>query len=103
LPRAKAGARAAILNSQPKAAAAVGLYPAPPENAIVISVDEKPSIQALERRRCLKLPSDRALTRQSHDDKRHGTTTLFAALNVTTGKATGRQYKRRRRIKFLVS
>jgi len=85
-----------------KAAEVVGLYMAPPENAIVISVDEKPSIQALERRQgYLKLPNGRALTGQSHDYKRHGTTTLFAAFNVTTGKVTGRQYKRRRRIEFL--
>lgn len=85
-----------------KAAEVVGLYMAPPENAIVISVDEKPSIQALERKQgYLKLPNGRALTGQSHDYKRHGTTTLFAAFNVTTGKVTGRQYKRRRRIEFL--
>ena len=85
-----------------KAADVVGLYMAPPENAIVISVDEKPSIQALERNQgYLKMPNGRALTGQSHDDKRHGTTTLFAAFNVATGKVTGRQYKRRRRIEFL--
>ena len=85
-----------------KAAEVVGLYVAPPENAIVISVDEKPSIQALERKQgYLKMPNGRALTGQSHDYKRHGTTTLFAALNVATGKVTGRQYKRRRRIEFL--
>jgi transposase len=85
-----------------KAAEVVGLYMAPPENAIVISVDEKPSIQALERKQgYLKMPNGRALTGQSHDYKRHGTTTLFAALNVATGKVTGRQYKRRRRIEFL--
>jgi transposase len=85
-----------------KAAAVVGLYLAPPENAIVISVDEKPSIQALERRQgYLKMPNGRTLTGQSHDYKRHGTTTLFAALNVATGNVSGRQYKRRRRIEFL--
>lgn len=85
-----------------KAADVVGLYMAPPENAIVISVDEKPSIQALERKQgYLKLPGGRALTGQSHDYKRHGTTTLFAAFNVATGKVIGRQYKRRRRIEFL--
>lgn len=85
-----------------KAAEVVGLYMAPPENAIVISVDEKPSIQALERKQgYLKMPNGRALTGQSHDYKRHGTTTLFAALNVATGKVSGRQYRRRRRIEFL--
>jgi transposase len=47
------------------------------------------------------MPNGRALTGQSHDYKRHGTTTQFAALNVATGKVSGRQYKRRRRIEFL--
>jgi len=52
----------------------------PPENAIVICVDEKPSIQALERAQgYLKLPNGRALTGHSHDYKRNGTSTLFAA------------------------
>jgi transposase len=64
-----------------KAADVVGLYVAPPAKAIVLCVDEKPSIQALERAQgYLKLPNGRALTGQSHDYKRHGTTTLFAAL-----------------------
>ena len=70
-----------------KAADVVGLYVAPPAKAIVLCVDEKPSIQALERAQgYLKLPNGRALTGQSHDYKRHGTTTLFAALEVATGK-----------------
>jgi hypothetical protein len=56
-----------------KAADIVGLYIAPPEKAIVLCVDEKPSIQALERAQgYLKLPNGRALTGQSHDYKRHG-------------------------------
>jgi transposase len=85
-----------------KAAEIVGLYMAPPENAVVLSVDEKPSIQALERAQgYLKLPTGRALIGQSHDYKRHGTTTLFAALEVATGKVTGRHYKRHRRVEFL--
>ncbi len=85
-----------------KAAEIVGLYMAPPEHAVVLTVDEKPSIQALERAQgYLKLPTGRAMTGQSHDYKRHGTTTLFAALEVATGKVTGRHYKRRRRIEFL--
>jgi transposase len=84
-----------------KAADIVGLYMAPPTNAVVLSVDEKPSIQALERAQgYLKLPNGRAMTGQSHDYKRHGTSTLFAALNVGTGQITGRHYKRRRRIEF---
>ena len=85
-----------------KAADVVGLYMAPPENAIVICVDEKPSIQALERAQgYLKLPNGRALTGHSHDYKRHGTTTLFAALDVATGKVTAAHKKRRRRVEFL--
>jgi transposase len=85
-----------------KAAEIVGLYMNPPDNAIVLSVDEKPSIEALERAQgYLKLPNGRAMTGQSHDYKRHGTTTLFAALNVGTGAITARHYKRRRRLEFL--
>jgi transposase len=85
-----------------KAAEIVGLYMAPPDNAIVLAVDEKPSIQALERAQgYLKLPNGRAMTGQSHDYKRHGTTTLFAALDVTKGEVIARHYKRRRRVEFL--
>ena len=85
-----------------KAADVVGLYMAPPENAVVICVDEKPSIQALERAQgYLKLPNGRALTGQSHDYKRHGTTTLFAAFEVASGKVTAAHSKRRRRVEFL--
>src|SRR5271168_419126 len=85
-----------------KAADVVGLYVDPPVKAIVLCVDEKPSIQALERAQgYLKLPNGRALTGQSHDYKRHGTTTLFAALEVATGKVIAAHSKRRRRIEFL--
>jgi transposase len=85
-----------------KAADVVGLYLAPPANAMVICVDEKPSIQALERAQgYLKLPGGRALTGHSHDYTRHGTTTLFAALEVATGKLTAVHKKRRRRVEFL--
>jgi transposase len=85
-----------------KAADVVGLYMAPPENAIVISVDEKPSIQALERAQgYLKLPNGRTLTGHSHDYKRNGTSTLFAAFEVATGKVTAAHKKRRRRVEFL--
>jgi transposase len=85
-----------------KAADAVGLYLAPPRNAIVICVDEKPSIQALERAQgYLKLPNGRALTGHSHDYKRHGTSTLFAAFEVATGKVKAAHKKRRRRKEFL--
>jgi transposase len=85
-----------------KAADIVGLYMAPPENAIVICVDEKPSIQALERAQgYLKLPTGRALTGHSHNYKRNGTSTLFAAFEVASGKVTAAHKKRRRRIEFL--
>src|SRR2546430_476879 len=89
-------------NFTAKAADVVGLYVAPPEKAIVLCVDEKPSIQALERAQgYLKLPNGRALTGQSHDYKRHGTTTLFAALEVATGRIIAAHSKRRRRVEFL--
>jgi transposase len=85
-----------------KAADVVGLYIAPPENAIVICVDEKPSIQALERAQgYLKLPNGRTLTGHSHDYKRNGTSTLFAAFEVATGKVTVAHKNRRRRVEFL--
>lgn len=85
-----------------KAADVVGLYLNPPENALVLSVDEKPHIQALERAQgWLKLPNGRALTGFQHEYKRHGTTTLFAALEVATGLVKGDHYQRRRRVEFL--
>jgi transposase len=85
-----------------KAADVVGLYIDPPAKAIVLCIDEKPSIQALERAQgYLKLPNGRALTGQSHDYKRHGTTTLFAALEVATGRIVATHSKRRRRVEFL--
>src|SRR5882762_1257047 len=85
-----------------KAADVVGLYMAPPDNAVVICVDEKPSIQALERAQgYLKLPNGRTLTGHSHDYRRHGTSTLFAAFEVATGKVTAAHRPRRRRTEFL--
>jgi transposase len=85
-----------------KAADIVGLYLDPPENAIVLCVDEKPHIQALERAQgWLKLPDGRSLTGFSHHYKRHGTTTLFAALEVATGLVKAGHYNRRRRTEFL--
>lgn len=86
----------------PKAADVVGLYLNPPENALVLAVDEKPSIQALERAQgYLRLPNGKAVTGFSHCYKRHGTTTLFAALEVTTGLVKTAHYQRRRRRQFL--
>lgn len=80
----------------------VALYLAPPENAVVLSFDEKPCIQALERAQgWLKMPDGRALTGFAHEYKRHGTSTLFAALNVATGQVMGGHFKRKRRVEFL--
>lgn len=85
-----------------KAADVVGLYLDPPENAVVLCVDEKPHIQALERAQgWLRLPNGKALTGFNHEYKRHGTTTLFAALEVATGLVKAGHYQRRRRVEFL--
>ena len=85
-----------------KSAEIVGLYLDPPEGALVLAVDEKPHIQALERAQgYLRLPNGRTLTGHSRDYTRHGTTTLFAALDVATGQVTTGHYRRRRRIEFL--
>ena len=85
-----------------KAADIVGLYMNPPDNAVVVSVDEKPHIQALERAQgYLRLADGRAVTGVSHEYTRHGTTTLFAALNVLTGMVFAAHTRRRRRREFL--
>ena len=85
-----------------KAADIIGLYLAPPEGALVISVDEKPCIQVLERSQgYLRLSNGRALTGFAHEYKRHGTTTLFAALDVMKGQVKIKHAKRRRRRQFL--
>jgi transposase len=86
----------------PKAADMVGLYLNPPENALVLCVDEKPQIQALERAQgFLRLPDGKAVNGFSHCYKRHGTTTLFAALDILTGQVKAGHYPRRRRREFL--
>lgn len=79
----------------------VGLYLNPPENAVVLSMDEKSQIQALDRTQAsLPMKKGRAGT-MTHDYKRHGTTTLFAALNVLTGRVIGDCLPRHRHIEFL--
>ncbi len=79
----------------------VGLYLAPPENAIVLCVDEKSQIQALDRTAPM-LPMQPGLPeRRTHHYKRHGTTTLFAALEIATGKVTGACKPRHRHQEFL--
>lgn len=86
----------------PKAADVVGLYLSPPENAVVLCVDEKPHIQVLERAKgWLRLPNGKALNGFSHCYQRHGTSTLFAALEVATGQVQVGHYPRRRRREFL--
>ncbi len=84
-----------------KAADVVGLYLDPPENALVLCVDEKPGIPALERSQgWLRLPDGRALTGFAHEYKRHWTTTLFAALEVASGLIQTGHHARRRRREF---
>lgn len=79
----------------------VGLYLAPPAEAIVLSVDEKTQIQALDRTQPL-LPLDfGAAEQRTHDDVRHGTTNLFAALNIQTGEVVGECRPKRRTLDFL--
>ena len=79
----------------------VGLYVSPPENAVVFCVDEKSSIQALDRSQPgLPMKPGRAGT-MTHDYKRHGTSTLFAALNTLTGDVIGECKKRHRHQEFL--
>jgi transposase len=86
----------------PKAADVVGLYLSPPESAVVLCVDEKLHIQALQRAQGhLRLPDGKAVNGFSHCYKRHGTTTLFAALDVATGQGKTGHYARRRRREFL--
>jgi transposase len=86
----------------PKAADVVGLYLSPPDNAVVLCVDEKPHIQALQRAQgYLRLPDGKAVNGFSYCFKRHGTTTLFAALDVATGQVKTGHYARRRRRDFL--
>jgi transposase len=79
----------------------VGLYVAPPAHAVVLSVDEKSQIQALDRTQPgLPMKKGRGAT-LTHDYKRNGTTTLFAALNVLDGTVTGRNMQRHRHQEFI--
>jgi hypothetical protein len=79
----------------------VGLYVDPPAHAVVLSVDEKSQIQALHRTQPgLPLKPDRPAT-MTYDYKRHGTTTLFAALNVLEGTVLGRCMQRHRHQEFI--
>jgi transposase len=86
----------------PKAADIIGLYLAPPQNALVISIDEKPSIQALERATGYVCTSSNKIVHGLKSTyKRHGTLNLFAALNVATGSVHTQTTEFKRRIEFL--
>ena len=78
----------------------VGLYLDPPERAVVLCVDEKSQIQALDRTQPV-LPMRPGLPeRRTHDYERHGTTSLFAALNITSGQVTEQLHRRHRALEF---
>jgi len=79
----------------------VGLYLHPPERAIVLSVDEKSQVQALDRSQPLLPMTPGQVERRTHDYARHGTTSLFAALDVATGAVIGRCYRRHRQQEFV--
>ncbi len=78
----------------------MGLYLAPPERALVLCVDEKSQVQALDRTQPLLPMRPGQAERRTHDYRRHGTTSLFAALDVATGKVIGRCYRRHRAKEF---
>jgi transposase len=78
----------------------VGLYLTPPDRALVLCVDEKSQIQALDRTQPLLPMRPVQVERRTHDYARHGTTSLFAALNVKTGKVIGECHRRHRALEF---
>lgn len=79
----------------------VGLYLDPPADAVVLALDEKTQVQALDRTQPM-LPMNVGKTeKRTHDYVRHGTTNLFAALNTATGQVLGRCFDRRRTVEFL--
>jgi transposase len=78
----------------------VGLYLSPPDRAMVLCVDEKSQIQALDRTQPLLPMRPGQVERRSHDYKRHGTTSLFAALDVKTGTVIGECHRRHRSVEF---
>ncbi len=78
----------------------VGLYLAPPDRAIVLCIDEKSQIQALDRTQPLLPLRPGQAERRTHDYKRHGTTSLFAALDIATGRVISKCYPRHRAAEF---
>ena len=78
----------------------VGLYLNPPDRALVLCVDEKSQIQALDRTRPLLPLRPGQAERRTHDYVRHGTTSLFAALDARTGQVIGQCHRRHRALEF---
>jgi len=78
----------------------VGLYLNPPDKAVVFCVDEKSQIQALDRTQPVLPMRLGQLERRTHDYRRHGTTSLFAALEIATGKVIGQIHRRHRSLEF---
>lgn len=78
----------------------MGLYLNPPERALVLCVDEKAQIQALDRTQPLLPMRPGQVERRTHDYVRHGTTSLFAALDLATGKVIGECHRRHRSVEF---
>jgi transposase len=78
----------------------VGLYVSPPEHALVLCVDEKSQIQALDRSQPMLPMRPGQAARRTHDYKRHGVTSLFAALDIATGKVIGQCFPRHRADEF---
>lgn len=79
----------------------VGLYMQPPANAVVLSVDEKTQIQALDRTQPMLPLRPGQIERRTHDYKRHGTTSLYAALDIATGEVLGQVTERHTAKEFL--
>lgn len=79
----------------------VGIYLSPPENALVLAVDEKSQIQALDRTQPVLPMAPTVPAKMTHDYVRHGTTSLFAALDITSGSVIAQHYRRHRHQEFL--
>ena len=79
----------------------VGLHMSPPENALVLAVDEKSQVQALDRTTPILPLMPTTPARATHDYVRHGTTSVFAAMDIVSGSVVARQYRRHRSAEFL--
>ena len=79
----------------------VGIYLSPPQNALVLAVDEKSQIQALDRTQPVLPLAPTTPARMTHDYVRHGTTSLFAALDIASGSVIAQHYRRHRHQEFL--